>query len=240
MSRSVRTTHAVQDMSVVADTDSVAMKDAATTKNTPAGTQRGRNTIERILRIAIDIIVDEGYGELSMRKIASKAGISLSNLQFHFSTREDLLGAVMTQLASRYLEQYRTLAGNAHLSSEERLEVALRHTLAGNREPRTQAIFFNMWAIAQTQESARSIVEQIYVAQRAELSRFIGEAHPSLSAHDCSLRAALISCQIEGLMSLIPQREAYPHSLDGIEEEAMRTMLALAAAPSSANAIRPH
>jgi AcrR family transcriptional regulator len=236
----MRTTHTVHDVSVDAHADSAARKDAATTKNTSAATQRGRNTIERILRIAIDTIVDEGYGELSMRKIAGKAGISLSNLQFHFRTREDLLGAVVTQLASRYLEQYQALADNTHLSSEERLEAALRHTLAGNREPGTQSIFFNMWAIAQTHECARSIVEQVYVAQRGELSRFIGEANPRLSTHDCSLRAALISCQIEGLMSLIPQREVYPHGLDGIEDEAMRTMLALTAAPSSTNAIRPH
>ncbi|MBN3778666.1 TetR/AcrR family transcriptional regulator [Burkholderia sp. Ac-20345] len=73
-------------MSVDPDTDSVAIKDAATTENTSAATQRGRNTIERILCIAIDLMVDEGYGELSMRKIAGKAGISLSNLQFHFRT----------------------------------------------------------------------------------------------------------------------------------------------------------
>ncbi|WP_321886499.1 TetR/AcrR family transcriptional regulator [Paraburkholderia bannensis] len=209
MSRSIHITRASPDMPGVVD--SIARKDAETTKSAPATTQRGRNTIERILCAAIDTFADKGYGELSMRKIAGRAGISLSNLQFHFKTREDLLGAVITRLASSYIEQYRTLARNAHLSSSERLEAALRHTLEGNREPRTQSIFFNMWAIAQTHECARSIVEKIYVAQREEIARFIGEANPRLSAHDCSLRAALISCQIEGLMSLIPAREVYPH-----------------------------
>ena len=44
---------------------------------------------------AIEIFVDEGYGGLTMRKVAAKAGLALSNLQHYFPTREDIFEAIL-------------------------------------------------------------------------------------------------------------------------------------------------
>ncbi|MCX5544750.1 TetR/AcrR family transcriptional regulator [Paraburkholderia sp. CNPSo 3076] len=197
-----------------------------------APTQRGRDAIARILSVATDMLCEEGYGELTMRKVANSVGISLSNLQFHFKTREDLLGEVIIQLTARYLEQYEVFAQDARLSPEDRLEVLLRHTLAEDKKPRVQSIFFNIWALAQTQDFAREIVDRIYKAQRAILARFIAQINPALTEHECALRAALISCQMEGLMILIPQRKSFPRDLKGLETEVIRAMMALASAPT--------
>ncbi|WP_396332540.1 TetR/AcrR family transcriptional regulator [Burkholderia anthina] len=201
-----------------------------------APTQRGRDAIARILSTATDMLCDEGYGELTMRKVAGTVGISLSNLQFYFKTREDLLGEVIIQLTNRYLEQFETFAQDPRLSPEDRLGAVLRHTLIEDKKPRVQSIFFNIWALAQTQDFARDIVDRIYKAQRAILARIIVQINPGLTEHECALRAALISCQMEGLMILIPQRKRFPSDLKGLETEVMRAMMALANAPTGSSA----
>ncbi|EGD00286.1 TetR family transcriptional regulator [Burkholderia sp. TJI49] len=183
--------------------------------------------------MATDMLSEEGYGELTMRKVANAAGISLSNLQFHFKTREDLLGAVITQLTSAYLEQFEAIERDTRLDPVERLEAVLRNSVAEVKKPRVQSVFFNIWALAQTQDFAREIVDRIYKAQRAVFARFIAQINPGLTAHECMLRAALISCQVEGLMILIPQRTTFVRDLRGIEAELMRAVMSLAKAPSN-------
>ncbi|WP_425325529.1 TetR family transcriptional regulator [Paraburkholderia sacchari] len=57
---------------------SLAQQPSETTR---ALTDRGRNAVARILASAIEIFSAEGYGGLSMRKVATSAGLALSNLQ---------------------------------------------------------------------------------------------------------------------------------------------------------------
>lgn len=198
-----------------------------------AATRRGRDTTERILSATTEIFCEEGYGGLTMRRVASATGISLSNLQFHFRTREDLLSAIITEITDAYLEQYKRFGIDTSRTPTERLEAVLRHLISEDKKPRVQTIFFNIWALAQTQEFARLIVERTYSLQRAALVQFIKQINPKLSLRELTLRAALIACQAEGLMILIPQRKNFPCDLNGIELEAVRSMMAVASAPSS-------
>ncbi|CAB3745507.1 hypothetical protein LMG24238_07639 [Paraburkholderia sediminicola] len=195
--------------------------------------KRGRDTTARILTLAADMLSEEGYGELTMRKVAGAAGISLSNLQFHFKTREDLLGAVITQLTSEYLVQFEAVEQDTRLSPTGRLETVVRNSVAELKKPRVQSVFFNIWALAQTQGFAREIVDRIYKAQRSVFSRFVARINPALTEQECMLRAALIACQIEGIMILIPQRTSFPRDLKGIEAELARAVMSLATAPSN-------
>ncbi|MDC0640728.1 TetR family transcriptional regulator [Porticoccaceae bacterium] len=43
---------------------------------------------QQILQAAIEIIVNQGYGNLTMRALARVIGIQLGGLQYHFSTGE--------------------------------------------------------------------------------------------------------------------------------------------------------
>jgi AcrR family transcriptional regulator len=195
-------------------------------------TARGKVTVERLLSIATEIFCSEGYGEFTMRRVASASSISLSNLQFYFKKKEDLLSCVIDRTTGEYLEQYRQLAVDTSRPPTERLEIVLRRLLDEVKKPRVQALFINIWALAQTHEFARDIVERIYSEQREVIAGFVRQINPKLTDHDCSIRAALISSQVEGLMVLIPQRTEFPVELKGVEEEAIQALIALAGSPS--------
>lgn len=196
-------------------------------------TERGRNAVTRILKCATDIFIAEGYGGLSMRKVAANAGIALSNLQHYFPGREDLFAALIRQTIAEYSQTYDGIQKETSLTPEEKLEKVVRLLIEDDKQSRTQSLFFNIWALAQAHDFAREIMDEAYVVQRRMIADFVAAVNPGLPPQELACRAALITCQIDGLLVLIPQRNRFPSDVRGIEDEAVRAILALARAKSA-------
>ncbi|KEZ04300.1 hypothetical protein GQ57_19145 [Burkholderia sp. MSh2] len=194
-------------------------------------TDRGRNTVARIFASAIEIFVAEGYGGLSMRKVATRAGLALSNLQHYFPTREDLFAAIIAETTAEYSGNYDSIRTDASLTPEQRLEKLVRLLIEDGKQPRTQSLFVNFWALAQMQEFARKSMEDAYLFQRRMIGGFVAAVNPRLSPNVRARRAALIAGQIEGLLVLIPQRNRFPSDIKGIEDEAVKAILTVASMP---------
>ena len=57
---------------------------------------------QEILRAALELIADEGYGSLSMRALARASGMKLGALQYHFRTWEDMLRGLVSYIATEF------------------------------------------------------------------------------------------------------------------------------------------
>ncbi len=75
------------------------------------------------------------------------------------------------------------------------------------------------------------MLEEGYGFQRGLIAGFIEAVNPTLSRAALTRRAALVTARIEGLIVLIPQRNRFPSDLKGIEDDAVKAILALAKAP---------
>lgn len=64
-------------------------------------------TKRRILGAARAILIKEGSGAFSMRKVAATAGLSLSNVQYYFKTRAEVLDGIL----EGFIEDYRAYLG---------------------------------------------------------------------------------------------------------------------------------
>ena len=64
-----------------------------------------------ILRAAIELIADEGYGSLSMRALARASGMKLGALQYHFRTWDALLVALVTYIESEIVSAFESGVG---------------------------------------------------------------------------------------------------------------------------------
>lgn len=60
-------------------------------------TARDGSTEQTILDAAADIIATDDFESLSMRRVASRAGVSLSTVVRHFKTKDALLAALVAQ-----------------------------------------------------------------------------------------------------------------------------------------------
>jgi len=53
------------------------------------------STKNRILQAARTVLINQGSGGFSMRKVAAEAAITLGNVQYHYKTKTDLLSGLM-------------------------------------------------------------------------------------------------------------------------------------------------
>lgn len=58
---------------------------------TPTSVERGNETRARLLEAAAQLIVEQGWGAVTTRKVADRAGVRQGLVHYHFSTVTDLL-----------------------------------------------------------------------------------------------------------------------------------------------------
>ncbi len=193
-------------------------------------TQRGKGRVVEILAAAKALFIHGGYAEMTMRQISERVGISLSNVQHYFPTREALLQGLLNEVMTSYDPAYAGITPGIS-DAKERLETVIRYLINDARNPETEKLFVEIWSLATRDAMARGIVDQMYSHHRRNIENLIAAANPSLSHRLVSLRAALIAMQIEGLMLLISDAKPKHAELAGIEAECVTTILRIVAAP---------
>jgi AcrR family transcriptional regulator len=98
-------------------------------RQTPSKTQKGEHTKALILNTALEILRERGYEATTMRGIAEKAGVSLGNAYYYFSSKEHLIQAFYHRTHEEHLaavrpmlEKERSLKGR--LLAVMRLEIS--------------------------------------------------------------------------------------------------------------------
>ncbi len=179
---------------------------------------KGRERIESILDAATRILIDEGYAELSTRKIAARAGIRPGHLQYYYPTKQD----VVRGLLERYLERA-TIAFGERLAStaptpEGRLEAALDGILRDQADSESARFFFELWALAARDPAVAEAMQGFYRASwRTLVDAFLG-TEPALGRPRAERRAALLIAMLEGL-SLFRSRTTRELPLPALERE---------------------
>ena len=60
--------------------------------------ERSRQTRERLLRSAIQVLAHEGWASATVAAVAQRAGVSRGAAQHHFPTREALISSTLEQI----------------------------------------------------------------------------------------------------------------------------------------------
>lgn len=74
------------------------------TARTPGIQEPKSEAAEKILSAAFELLCLRGYVAVSMRDIAQGAGVALSQVAYHFGSKEGLFLAVIDQMSQRYLK----------------------------------------------------------------------------------------------------------------------------------------
>jgi TetR/AcrR family transcriptional regulator len=187
---------------------------------------KGRERADSILEAARQIIVLDGFSNFTMRKVAARVGIHLSNLQHYFPDRSALLRELLAYLNRRYSEDYAALIAVAGNDYEKQLRILIDAVLEDGRQPITRGLYFQFWALSSNDEYTLQIMEAGYTRFRKTLAAAIRAMNPSLGARELHRRAILVQALIEGAHYLLRNRRGVlvppPGSFDTIRREAMR------------------
>ena len=155
---------------------------------------------QAILEVAGNVFVDDGYAAFGLRRVAAAAGMSLSTLQYHFRSIEELLTATVRYLMDLYLNKLVDISQQAAATPEQRLRNMIEFSLATIRRPRDTRMTFEAWAVAQHNERAREILRAGYELYRDLFEQAISKINPTLGPKELQVRAMLVGAQIDGLM----------------------------------------
>jgi AcrR family transcriptional regulator len=91
--------------------------------------QRRRDTQERVLTAAIDILADRGYAHLTTTAVAAKAGVSRGAQENYFPTKTDLIAAATAHAMDEAIRQA-MLAADRGSKAKDPLPSFLEHNSA--------------------------------------------------------------------------------------------------------------
>ncbi|HEY3374097.1 MAG TPA: helix-turn-helix domain-containing protein [Candidatus Aquicultor sp.] len=93
------------------------------------------STKDTILKITLDLIKDEGFEAVTIRKIAAKANINVALINYHFGSKEILLNAAVAALLDTFRECF-DLLDETTVPPKERLQRFLtRYALSLQQYP---------------------------------------------------------------------------------------------------------
>ena len=192
---------------------------------------RRRSTVGRVLEAARDIIAEDGMGALTFRKLSSRCGMAVSNLQYYFPSSEDLFRALMRFIITECLDRLLNISFLEISDPEQRLRTFLEVQVEDVQRKQTNAIFIALWDLAQRDAFVSKWLGEIYSVERSLLSSMLAEIHPLESQRDILDRSAAIASLIEGMMPLFGPAAAPAGDLDDVHCAAIRYACLIAGIP---------
>jgi AcrR family transcriptional regulator len=164
-------------------------------------TEKGLGRALEILHAARRIFASEGYAGLSMRRVASDVGISLSNVQHYYKSKDILIEAMLQFSMNNFQAKVDAIAANMDGRDRiQRLDSTIQMFLDELSDPVTHGVFFEIWALAERNEFASNLMDKMLARERKAIFKLIQGISAAISDEQAMLRAILIVAQVEGLM----------------------------------------
>lgn len=159
---------------------------------TTSFSNRGAARRDAVLTVARELLVEDGFDQFVLRRVAAKADMTLGNLQYYFATRDDLLEALMRA------EFEHDLAAVRRATTTDGLTEATR-ALVRNWTSGAGSIFGTMSLLAYHHARFRRLNREIYEAFYRELGVLIQRISTGLTDQEIKLRARLITSVLDGV-----------------------------------------
>lgn len=195
-------------------------------------TGKGLERAHAILGAARLIIASDGYAGLSMRRVAAEVGVSLSNVQHYYNSKDMLVEAVLLYTMNMFQEKIDQITSSmANASRTEQFQSTIDMFMRELSDPITVALFFEIWALATRNTFASNLMDKMLARERKAIFKLIQGLSPQIPDEQYQLRAALIVAQIQGLLLFRLFNPARKAELAGVEQLAKEAVLRLAMQP---------
>ncbi len=192
-------------------------------------TEKGLGRVSEILDAARHILASEGYAGLSMRKVASEVGISLSNVQHYFQSKDVLMEAVLLMTMNQFQDKLDNITSKMEQQPRvEQLNSAISMFLEELSNPVTYGMFFEIWALAARNDFASKLMDKMIARERKAIFKLIQGLNPAISDEEYKLRATLIVAQVEGLMLFRYHRQTQKAEMLEVHAALKKSVIGLA------------
>ncbi|GAC05118.1 TetR/AcrR family transcriptional regulator [Paraglaciecola chathamensis] len=189
--------------------------------------RRGKETILLILDSAKSILIEEGYSKLSMRKVALGAQISVGNLQYYYPNKNDLLKDMLDHSIDEFMDEFERLRLGANNDPELHLKSIINFIVLDLGNPTTTTFYPELWALANHDEYADKLMDEIYARVRVPLEDSIMRLNPTLNFEQVQKVALFISSSMEGMTMFVGHGKVWNDSIQHMANIATMSFLQL-------------
>lgn len=145
---------------------------------------------EGLLDAAEAIVTEQSVGELTLERVAARAGVTKGGLIYHFKTKEALLQALVERTLTQIEARYQDSAARKGQTFAALLIAMIDDVFDMSREEKT--LMSNLLAAVSSYPKQLGPVQQMYERVSADLTR---------SPENAGL-ALMISCALDGVLFL--------------------------------------
>ena len=143
---------------------------------------------EDLIDAAEAIVTEQGVGELTLERVAARAGVTKGGLIYHYKTRDALLQALVERLTSKIEERFEAGATARGDSIEGLLQAMIDDAFDMRHEEKT--LMANLLAAVSTHPNQLGPVRRMYERINGTLA----------AAGEHAGTALMISCALDGLL----------------------------------------
>ena len=178
-----------------------ASKPAPAARREPAGVSEGRReAVEALLDAAERLLVEQGYGAITTRKLAEQAGINPGLVHYYFGSMEEVMVQVLERFTARLIERQRAMyATDRPFLEKWRMAWTFQEEDLANGYAK---IWLELQAMAWNRPEMRARVQQVNDEWRAVLTEAFAPALREYGFGALSLEAAvsLVMTMAQGYM----------------------------------------
>ena len=162
-------------------------------RKTSSTTEKGYARANDILQAAREIFAAEGYGGLSMRRVATQVGVSLSNVQHYYKSKDMLVEALLLDSLNQFQQKIDGIAAAMPGASRvDQFIATVDMFLEELGNPVIRGMFFEFWALATRNTFALTLMERMQSRERKAIYKLIQGLSPEIPDNEYMVRAALI------------------------------------------------
>lgn len=180
-----------------------------------------------ILEAAQDLLVEEGYAGLSMRKIAARCSMTVGNLTYYFKSKQDLVHVLLITALQGYMDHFDDIMEDTSLSPEEQFTTGMEYLMVDLTTRETTCFFPELWAMANHDPVVNKEIEDLYILEQAFIGKLVMKLRPDLTEGDCKRLSLYISASIEGHTIFIGHKKGWNAQSKEIISLAVASFLSL-------------
>ncbi len=180
--------------------------------------KRGEQKVARIIGCALELLTESGDQGLTMRQVAARAGMSLSNVQYYFTNKDALLLGLLDFYLAETLAGMEAQLANAPTEGPDRFRTVIAQSFDNPELEPVCRVFKEIWAIAERNPVLHEHLMDYYRRYVALLTAELQGIQPDCPPERIDQAVSLILPTIEGYAIT---RDALP--LDGPAMAALLT-----------------
>lgn len=151
-----------------------------------------------ILRAAALVLGTVGYARLTMRAVASEAGLAVGNLVYHFPSKRDLVHALIGWLVMQYQAKSSEYLTDPQLGATKGFGNLVQWFIRDSVSPSTNRLFRELWTMALHDTKIAEAMDGFYEQAHVTAAALLRVRHPHLTAQESRDIVQLMGMVSEG------------------------------------------